>query len=160
MWFKIYLFSKAVTSFPNGANVFLWRSLLQSSLPLVIWRASHTAWLCGYSGTSLTGPRPPQVAQWGRIHLLMQATRDAQVRSLGREDPLEKGGAAHSSVQAWGIHGQGAWWATVHGVTSRTWHHAQTTPATAHWPVRFWMGRDHALHISGIHSTVYVLPQL
>ena len=28
------------------------------------------------------------------------------VQSLGREDPLEKGTAAHSSVLAWRIHGQ------------------------------------------------------
>ena len=31
---------------------------------------------------------------------------ETQVRSLGREDPLEKGMATHSSVLAWRIHGQ------------------------------------------------------
>ena len=58
-----------------------------------------------------------------------------QVRSLGREDPLEKGLATSSSVLAWRIPwteepggllqysclenptDRGAWWATVHGVT-------------------------------------------
>ena len=40
-----------------------------------------------------------------------------QVQSLGWEDTLEKGMATHSSILAWRIHGQGAWWATVHGVT-------------------------------------------
>ena len=49
----------------------------------------------------------------------MQAT---QVWSLGREDPLEKGMATHSSILAWRIPmDKGAWRATVHGVEkSRT----------------------------------------
>ena len=48
--------------------------------------------------------------------------RETQVRSLGREDPLEKGMATHSSILAWRIlMDRGAWWAIVHGVTkSRT----------------------------------------
>ena len=40
------------------------------------------------------------VAQWYRIHLPKQAP---QVRSLGQEDPLEKGMATHSSILAWKI---------------------------------------------------------
>ena len=44
----------------------------------------------------------------------MQETR---VRSLGREDPLEKGMATHSSTLAWRIPlDRGAWRATVHRV--------------------------------------------
>ena len=40
------------------------------------------------------------------------------VRSLGWEDPLEKGMATHSSILAWRISmDRGAWWATVHSVT-------------------------------------------
>ena len=40
------------------------------------------------------------------------------VRSLGWEDPLEKGIATHSSILAWRIPmDRGAWRATVHGVT-------------------------------------------
>ena len=31
---------------------------------------------------------------------------ETQVRSLGWEDPLEKGMATHSSILAWEIHGQ------------------------------------------------------
>ena len=39
--------------------------------------------------------------------------QETQVRSLGWEDPLEKGMATHSSILAW----RGtAWQATVHGV--------------------------------------------
>ena len=45
-----------------------------------------------------------------------------QVRSLGQEDPLEKGIATHSSILAWRMPGgQGAWWAAIYGVAqSRT----------------------------------------
>ena len=42
---------------------------------------------------------------------------ETQVRSLGREDPLEKGKATHSSTLAWkNPMDGGAWWAAVHGV--------------------------------------------
>ena len=34
------------------------------------------------------------------------AMRETWVRSLGREDPLEKAMAPHSSILAWRIHGQ------------------------------------------------------
>ena len=45
------------------------------------------------------------------------AKQETWVRSLGREDPLEKEMATHSSILAWEI----SWaekpgWATVHGV--------------------------------------------
>ena len=41
-----------------------------------------------------------------------------QVQPLGREDPLEEGMAAHSSILAWRIPmDRGAWPAAVHGVT-------------------------------------------
>ena len=58
---------------------------------------------------------PPQVAQ--RLKHL-PAMRETQVQSLGREDPLEKEMATHSSILAWRI----PWteepgWATVHRVT-------------------------------------------
>ena len=48
----------------------------------------------------------------------MQETEETPVRSLGREDPLEKGTATHASILAWRIPmDRGAWWATVHRVT-------------------------------------------
>ena len=37
-------------------------------------------------------------------------------RDVGREDPLEKGMAIHSSILAWEILHRGAWRATVHRV--------------------------------------------
>ena len=50
------------------------------------------------------------------------AMGETGVRSLGWEDPLEKGMATHSSVLAWRIPvDRGAWQAAVHGVAkSRT----------------------------------------
>ena len=45
----------------------------------------------------------------------------AQVRSLGWEDPMEKGTATHSSILAWRIPMDRAWQSTVRGVAkSRT----------------------------------------
>ena len=49
-----------------------------------------------------------QVAQWQRIRLPVQERQETWVQSLGREDPLEKEMATHSSVLAWGIPGRGA----------------------------------------------------
>ena len=47
----------------------------------------------------------------------VQETQEMQVQSLGREDPLEKGMATHSSIPAWRIAmDRRAWRATVHGI--------------------------------------------
>ena len=35
----------------------------------------------------------------------MQEMKEAQVQSLGQEDPLEEGMATHSSILSWGIPG-------------------------------------------------------
>ena len=43
----------------------------------------------------------------------LPAMQETQVRSLGREDPLEKEIATHSSILAWGI----PWTEGSHGVT-------------------------------------------
>ena len=42
----------------------------------------------------------------------LPAMQETQVRSLGQEDPPEKGMATHFSIHAW----RRGWWATVHGV--------------------------------------------
>ena len=48
----------------------------------------------------------------------LPAKRETWVRSLGWEDPLEKGMATHSSILAWEIPwDRGTWGATLHGVT-------------------------------------------
>ena len=55
------------------------------------------------------------------------------VQSLGREDPLEAGLAAHSSILAWRIPmGRGTWWATVHGVAQSDSTERLTKHSTAH----------------------------
>ena len=60
-----------------------------------------------YIGASL-------VAQWVKS---LPAMWETQVRSLGREDPLEKEVATHSSILAWRIPvDRGAWWAAISGV--------------------------------------------
>ena len=51
----------------------------------------------------------------------LSAMLETQVRSLGWEDPLEKGMANHSSILAWRISmDRGAWQTTVHGV-AKSW---------------------------------------
>ena len=46
------------------------------------------------------------------------AMQETGVRSLGREDPLEREMATHSSILAWEVPlDTGAWQATVHGLT-------------------------------------------
>ena len=40
------------------------------------------------------------MAQWVKNLPTVQETQDSQVRSLGREDPLEKEMATHSSILA------------------------------------------------------------
>ena len=62
------------------------------------------------------GPRASLVAQMVKNPLAMWET---WVRSLGWEDPLEKGKATHSSILAWRISWpSGTWQAIVHGVTN------------------------------------------
>ena len=47
--------------------------------------------------------------------------QETWVQSLGREDPLEKGMATHSSILAWRIPmDRGAWRATVHVVAKES----------------------------------------
>ena len=49
----------------------------------------------------------------------LPAMQETWVQSLGREVPLEKETATHSSSLAWkNPMDGGGWWATVHGVTN------------------------------------------
>ena len=51
----------------------------------------------------------------------MQEMQKTQVQSLGPEDPLEEGMAAHFSILAWRIPTDGGvWWVTVHKV-AKSW---------------------------------------
>ena len=51
-------------------------------------------------------------------HLQCRRLRDASA-TLGREDPLEKGMATHSSIFAKRTMERGTWWATVHRIAKR-----------------------------------------
>ena len=54
-------------------------------------------------GSSQSRDQTCMVAQTVKNLLVIQETR---VRSMDREDPLEKGMATYSSILAWEIHGQ------------------------------------------------------
>ena len=56
--------------------------------------------VCGYTHTYICIYRAALVVQTIKNLPAMQET---QVRSLGQEDPLEKGMATHSSILAWEI---------------------------------------------------------
>ena len=45
----------------------------------------------------------PKCVSGARIHLSKQEMQETQVPSLGREDPLQKEMAPHSSILAWKI---------------------------------------------------------
>ena len=49
----------------------------------------------------------------------MQEMQETHIRSLGQEDPLEKGRATHSSFLAWEMPwmDRGAWWIPGHRIT-------------------------------------------
>ena len=45
---------------------------------------------------------PPRTSPVAKTVKCLSAMRETWVQSLGREDPLEKGAASHSSILAWG----------------------------------------------------------
>ena len=47
----------------------------------------------------------------------LPARQETQVKSLGREDPLEEGMPIHLYSCLENSMGRGSWWAMVHGVT-------------------------------------------
>ena len=80
--------------------------------------------------------QPSLVAQTVKNLPAMQETR---VQSLGREDPLGKGMATHSSILAWrNPMDRGAWRATVCRVT-KSW-----TEMTQHTCTHAWVSLDPA----------------
>ena len=85
--------------------------LLNQSPVIDVWLVSSPLLLKSLSNTCLSlcsvafvrlGPVSLVVQRWG-IHLPTQETR---IRSLGREDPLEKGMATRSSIRPEESHGQ------------------------------------------------------
>ena len=79
-----------------------------------IWQSNREAGSCGQATEyDYNNKGAPLVAQTAKNLPTMQET---WVRSLGQEDPLEKGMANHSNILAWRISWRGVWWATVHGI--------------------------------------------
>ena len=75
------------------------------------------------SSSSLSEPLcylPPSVV--AQMVKNLPTVQETQVRSLGLEDPLQKGTATQLQYSCWeNSMDRGAWWATVYGVTdSRT----------------------------------------
>ena len=64
------------------------------------------------------------------------AVRETWVPSLGWEDPLEEGMATHSSILAWGIHGQRSPWSSKELDTTERLSTAQDTKGQARMHTR------------------------
>ena len=135
---------EVVPSFAAPVKVILPRSVGKSSPPLPLPSAQRPRWrLPEHVGRNLPLPHPrgrrmgAQAPRWGRVPLVaflkfffflvaslvaqmvksLSAVQETQVQSLGREDPLEKEMATHSSILAWkNPMDRGAWWAAIHGV--------------------------------------------
>ena len=67
------------------------------------WRIRGTAELVGCRLWGRTKSDVTEVTQQSRLCLSLPAMRETWVRFLGREDPLEKEMATHSSILAWRI---------------------------------------------------------
>ena len=61
----------------------------------------------------------------------MQEPQETRVQSLGQEDRLEEGMATHSSILAWGSHGQRSPWSSKELDTTERLSTAQDTKGQA-----------------------------
>ena len=77
----------------------------------------------------------------------LPAMRETSVRSLGWEDPLEKGTATHASILAWRIP-----WNTVHGVAK-----SQTRLSDFHLLLKYYssfpLPLDRSLHLESLNAS-------
>ena len=106
--------AEVCTQFSHLSSI-TWRIEVPNARAAVLW-----TW---FFLMDLLTPRQPHwvslVAQTGKN---LPAIQETWVRSLGQEDPLEKGMATHSRIVAWWIPWTEELWTTVHGVTkSGTW---------------------------------------
>ena len=90
------------------------------SIIRVPWESLHLCWCIIYEGLPrwLSGKEPET-----------QELQEMWVRSLGQEDPLEKGMATHSSILAWRI----PWTEEPGGLQSIGHKELDTTEATQHY---------------------------
>ena len=70
---------------------------------------------------------------WVRNLPVIQETQD---QSLGQEDPWRRGWKPTSIFLLGKSHGQGSWWATVHGV-AKVWHDLSEQPQIGFWVLMF-----------------------
>ena len=96
------LFSQILSFYPSAQLQS--RSLLPDFRSQLKWEGSGSKWVRLIPPVVLL---ILQVTQWSRIRLPMQEMRETWVRSLGRDDPLEKEMATLCSILAWKkSHGQ------------------------------------------------------
>ena len=92
-----------------------------------------------------SGLEPQRLAHFGLLILechskdgsVVQKTQETQIQSLGQEDPLEEGMAAHSSIPAGkNLTNRGCWRVMVHGVR-KSWTRLKclSTHARSHGPL-------------------------
>ena len=81
------------------------------------------------------------MAQWSRIHLLIQETQETQVQSLGWEDPLEEEMATCSSILAWEIP-----WTEEPGGLQSTGH--KELDSTEQLTLSLWLVAHYPVHVS------------
>ena len=90
-------------SIPGWGKI-LWRRKWQPT-PVLLPGKSHERSPVGYSPWGLTKSDTTEWLYFLLAHVVknLPAMRETQVRSLRREDPLEKGMATHSSILVWRI---------------------------------------------------------
>ena len=109
---------------PKRVKLCIWRDWKESSIMSFFQKSN---WLIPTSTAS------SWLSRWlSGNHLPTQEMQENQLRSLGREDPLEEEMAAYSSIPAWKI----PWTEEPHGLQStgleRVWHHLTTKHARTH----------------------------
>ena len=68
-----------------------------------VWPVTGAQWTLAVTAAGYWYYSHDRWRWWQRTHVLVQEMQGTQVRSLGREDPLEEGMATLSSVLAWRI---------------------------------------------------------
>ena len=94
-------------SSPCLGTTFLWGFPGSSAGKEFTCNAGEPSWILGSGRSAGEGIGYPLQCSWASLVAQLvknpPAMRETWVRSLGWEDPLEKGMATHSSILAWGI---------------------------------------------------------
>ena len=104
------LFQFQKFSVPTTSSYTEWKSLSEKQLIIRLFKwnwSTHSAWfrdrriLLWLSNSSQIFAYHPQASLVAQMAKRLPATQETQVQSMGREDPLEKEMATHSSILAW-----------------------------------------------------------